>query len=338
MQTRSPRLLLAALACGTTAFAVFRVLAAPQEQPPQSAAKDKSSAPILLAQASPAPTPAGIGSQGGGATDAGANVPPEHKDWKLVWEDDFSKDGGKIDPKKWAFQIDGKGGGNGEAQYYTDDPKNASIDKDGNLVMTVVKEEKEGKHYTSSKLWTKGLYSVMYGRIEACVKAPSAQAGNWPAFWMMPDEPSPYGGWPYCGEIDIMEMVNDAKTLYGTIHYGATWRDKAGSQVTAPAPDNDFSKDFHVYAVEWDKDQFRFYVDGKPYGKVDGKISDRQNQWWTAQYTYPAPFDQKFYLILNFAVGGDWPNNVVTPKRKLPDADGQFPQTMLVKYVRVYQP
>ena len=343
MQSRTPKILLGALACGT-AFTLFRVLAGTPENnnsttnasnttTTTTTTKPAASAPILLAQAA---TPPQIGAVGGGNSGAGAEIAAEHADWKLAWEDDFSKDNGKIDPKKWAFKIDGKGNGNGESEYYTDDPKNAHIE-DGALVMTVQKENKEWAHYTSSKLWTQGLYSFEYGRAEACIKAPTAQPGNWPAFWLMPDEPSPYGAWPGCGEIDIMEMVNDAKTLYGTVHYGSSWRDKAGSSIVAPDA-GDFSKDFHVYGIEWEKDQFRFYLDHKPFGKVDGKISDVKNQWWTPQYVYPAPFNQKFYLILNFAVGGDWPNNVVTPKRKLPDADGTFPQNMYVKWVRVYQP
>ncbi|HWB60990.1 MAG TPA: glycoside hydrolase family 16 protein [Chthoniobacteraceae bacterium] len=339
MQKRSPRILLAALAAGTTAFAVFRVLAAPPvtEPPSQSTQSTKdASAPILLAQAA---TPPQIGAVGGGSAGAGSEIAPEHADWKLVWQDDFNKDNGKIDPLKWSQVVKGGGFGNNEAEYYTDDPKNSHIEKDGAddvLAMIALREDKGGEHYTSAKLWTKGLYSFEYGRAEACIKVPSAQAGNWPAFWLMPDEPSPYGGWPGCGEIDILEMVNDAKTCYGTIHYGKTWRDKIGSQ--AVAPNGDFSTDYHVYGIEWDKDQFRFYIDHKPYGKVDGKDASGKPTWYTPNHDYPAPFNQKFYLILNFALGGDWPNNVVTPKRSLPDADGKFPQTMKVKYVRVYQP
>lgn len=345
--------LLAALACGTAAFVVFHALADDPEQKSAQAASANSSAststqsaasttsttstkpaqasgPILLAQNA---TPQ-IGAVGGGNAGAGSDVAPLHADWKLVWEDDFSKDGGKIDPKKWSHVVGGGGFGNHEAEFYTDDPKNSHIEGDA-LVMTALKEDKGSEHYTSAKLWTKGLYSFEYGRAEACIKVPGAQAGNWPAFWLMPDEPSPYGGWPGCGEIDILEMVNDAKTCYGTIHYGKTWRDKEGSQ--AVAPNGDFSTDYHVYAVEWDKDQFRFYVDGKAYGKVDGQKDGKPN-WFTPGHPYPAPFDQKFYLILNFALGGDWPNNVVKPVRHLPDPDAKFPQTMSVKWVRVYQP
>ena len=286
----------------------------------------QAAAPILLAQAQ-APAPA-IGAVGGGNA-ASTGIAPEHADWKLVWEDDFSKDNGVIDPKKWTHVTGGGGFGNHEAENYTDDPKNSRIEN-GALVISALREDKDREHFTSAKLWTKGLYSVKYGRIEACIKAPAAQAGNWPAFWMMPDEPSPYGGWPSCGEIDIMEMVNDAATLYGTMHYGKTWKDKEGGQIKAP--NGDFSTDYHVYAVEWEANEIRTYLDGKPYGKI--------TKWFTPKAPYPAPFDQKFYIILNFALGGDWPDNVLIPGKKvdLPQADGKFPQTMSVKWVRVYQP
>ena len=256
-----------------------------------------------------------------------AEIEPVHGDWKLVWEDDFSKDGGKIDSKKWGFKIDGSGNGNNEMQYYTDDPKNARIEN-GVLVISALKEDKEWAHYTSAKLETKGLYSVQYGRIEACIKVPAPQAGNWPAFWMMPDEPSPYGGWPSCGEIDILEMINGADKLYGTMHYGSTWRDMDGAHVKAP--NGDFSTDYHVYAIEWEKNQFRMYLDGKPYGKLD--------KWWTPGHEYPAPFNQKFFIILNLALGGDWATNTIEPRRQLPDPDAKFPLSMDVKWVRVYQP
>lgn len=312
-----PKSFLAALACGTV-LAGFQAFA---DQPDQ---KSTQAAPILLAQATTTQPQISAAGGGNGSSTSGQAM---HTNWKLVWEDDFSKDGGKIDPKKWAFKIDGGGNGNHEAQYYTDDPKNARIEN-GVLLITALKETKAWAKYTSAKLWTKGLYSVMYGRIEACIKVPTPQLGNWPAFWMMPDEPSPYGGWPQCGEIDILEMVNDTKTVYGTMHFGTTWRDKEGAQTTAP--NNDFSTDYHIYGIEWEANEFRLYLDGKFYGKI--------NKWSTPKAPYPAPFNQKFYIILNLALGGDWPNNVVSPKRNLPDPDAKFPQTMSVKWVRVYQP
>ena len=239
-----------------------------------------------------------------------------HANWKLLWEDDFSKDKA-IDKTKWTFEVNGNGGGNGEMQYYTDSPKNAHIEN-GELVITAIKENYKGKQYTSARMTTSKNFSVLYGRIEACIKAPKAQQGNWPAFWMMPQD-SKYGGLPKSGEIDIMEFVNKEDKLYGTCHYG-NQDTHTGAQATVPG--GDFSKDYHVYAVEWEKAEIRWYLDGKYYGKI--------TKWSTPGGPFPAPFDQKFFVILNYAVGGAWP--------KAPDTNSTFPQSMNVKYVRVYQP
>ncbi len=236
----------------------------------------------------------------------GADI-PLHKDWKLVWEDDFSKDNGKIDKTKWNFEVNGNGGGNGELQYYTDRPENAKIEN-GELVITGIKENYKGKQYTSARMTTKGKFSVMYGRIEACIKAPKAQAGNWPAFWMLGDNIGSVG-WPKCGEIDIMELINKSDKLYATMHWGGN----KGNQYTLPGG-KDFSQDYHVYAVEWEKGVIRSYCDGTYFGKVD----------------QDHPFDQKFFIILNYAIGGQWP--------KSPDRNSTYPQEMHVKYVCVYQP
>ncbi len=239
-----------------------------------------------------------------------------HTNWKLVWEDDFSKDKA-IDTTKWNFEINGNGGGNGELEYYTNSPKNAHIEN-GELVITAIKND-GGHKFTSARMTTKGKAAFLFGRIEACIKAPKAQAGNWPAFWMMPQD-SKYGGWPRSGEIDIMELINKEDKLYGTCHYGGPGDIHTGAQTTIPG--SDFSKDYHVYAVEWEPKEIRWYCDGKYYGKID--------QWKSANAPFPAPFNQKFFIILNYAVGGAWPRS--------PDANSTFPQSMYVKYVRVYQP
>jgi beta-glucanase (GH16 family) len=240
-----------------------------------------------------------------------------HKDWKLAWEDDFSQDK-QIDKSKWNFEINGHGGGNGELEYYTDSPKNADI-QNGELVITALQNE-EGHKFTSARMTTSKKFSCLYGRIEASIKAPPAQAGNWPAFWMMPQD-SKYGGWPRSGEIDIMELINKSDKLYGTCHYGGEKGDiHSGAQATLPG--TDFTRDYHLYAVEWDPKEIRWYVDGNYYGSI--------HTWHSANGAYPAPFDQKFFIILNYAVGGAWPHS--------PNAASTFPQSMRVKYVRVYQP
>jgi len=250
---------------------------------------------------------------------------PEHHavnpNWKLVWSDEFNDPA--IDTSKWSFEIDGKGGGNGEKEYYTDDPGNAHIE-DGCLVITAVKggEYQGKKHaFTSARMTTKGKGEWLYGRFEARIKLPTGK-GVWPAFWMMPAA-SAYGGWASSGELDILEEIGDKpSTAFGTIHYGDKWPHNVHTGDKWECPSGTLSDDFHVYAVEWEPGTIRWYVDGQLY--------QTQKNWFTNAAPFPAPFDQKFYIILNFAVGGAWPGD--------PSPATPFPQSMLVDYVRVYQP
>lgn len=241
--------------------------------------------------------------------------------WKLVWSDEF--DGPTIDTTKWNFEIDGKGGGNGEMEYYTAQPENAHIEN-GILNITAIKDGKDasGKthRFTSARMTTKDKYSFKYGRAEARIKMPKGK-GVWPAFWMMPQD-AVYGGWASSGELDIVEMIGGKEsTCFGTIHYGDKWPHNVhtGDKIELPAP---LSDDFHVYAVEWEPGEIRWYLDGKLY--------ETQTKWYTKAAAFPAPFDQNFFIILNFAVGGAWPGK--------PDPQTEFPQSMQVDYVRVYQP
>jgi len=246
-----------------------------------------------------------------------------HTHWKLVWQDDFSKDQ-QIDRKIWNFELGGRGASNHELEYYTNSPKNASI-INGQLAITALNND-DGHRFTSARMNTHGNFSCLYGRIEACIKVPHAQAGNWPAFWMLPED-SNYGRWPRSGEIDIMEVIDESNKLYGTCHFGGEHTNIPGARdVHAGArvllSHGDFSQDYHVYAVEWEAHEIRWYLDGKFYGSI--------HTWHTPSAPYPAPFDQKFFIILNFAIGGDFPGP--------PNAKSTFPQSMWVKYVRVYQP
>ena len=228
-----------------------------------------------------------------------------HKDWKLVLDQDFSKLK-ELDKKIWNVIDKGDGFGNGELQYYSPRPENLKIDN-GELVITGKKEAYKGKQYTSAKITTEGKWSVQYGRIEACIKAPKGQAGNWPAFWMLGNNIGSVG-WPKCGEIDIMEVINKEDTLFATMHF-------AGGQKQCKyslGGGKNFSEDYHVYAVEWEKGEIRSYCDGIYFGKA---VVDK-------------PFDQNFFIILNYAIGGQWPKN--------PDGSSTFPQEMHVKYIRVY--
>ena len=170
-----------------------------------------------------------------------------HKDWKLVFDQDFSKITA-LDPKIWNIVDKGGGFGNNELEYYS--PNNLKIEN-GELVITGKKENYKGSKYTSGKITTEGKISFQYGRIEACIKAPKAQQGNWPAFWMLGDNIGQVG-WPRCGEIDIMELINKSDTLYATMHGGTAKHDQNKYTLS---DGKDFSDDYHVYAVEWEKEK-----------------------------------------------------------------------------------
>jgi beta-glucanase (GH16 family) len=247
--------------------------------------------------------------------DQSVNPPPAPGDsiavpagYKLVWHDEF--DGPSIDQTKWNFEINGNGGGNNELEYYTARPQNAFIDS-GKLVIQALQENYAGKSYTSARMNTSGVGDWTYGRFEIRAKLPYGK-GLWPAIWMLPTD-WVYGGWPASGEIDIMEELGqETNKVYGTIHYGsspATHQQSGGSFVL---PQDTFAGGYHVFAIEWDTTGFRWYVDGTQY------------------FTTPhgSPFDKRFHMMLNVAVGGNWPGS--------PDAYTTFPQRMYVDYVRVF--
>ena len=207
------------------------------------------------------------------------------------------------------------GWGNNELQYYTSHPDNSYV-TDGNLVI-VARKNHLGYAYTSARLRTKNKRDSLYGKMEARMKLPTTK-GMWPAFWMLPTD-WVYGGWAASGEIDIMESVNIATTIYGTIHYGGEWPGYV-SDGGSYSDGTDFSEGFHVYTLEWEPFEMRWYVDGILYST--------KTSWWSTGGPYPAPFDQRFHFLLNIAVGGHWPGP--------PDGSTVFPQQMLIDYVRVY--
>jgi beta-glucanase (GH16 family) len=244
--------------------------------------------------------------------------------WTLVWSDEFNQpDGSKPDPQKWVFDVGGNGWGNNELEYYTDRMQNASV-QGGKLVIKALREEYTGKdgvtrHYTSARLKTKGKFAYGYGRYEASIKIPYGQ-GIWPAFWMLGDD-MPKVEWPACGEIDIMENIGkEPSTVHGTIH-GPEYSGANGLGDPYTLPSNRrVADDFHLFAVEWEPDTIRFYVDKDLYAtRTHSEL--RPNQNWV--------FNHPFFILLNVAVGGDWPGS--------PDATSVYPQTMLVDYVRVYR-
>lgn len=253
------------------------------------------------------------------ADPSGGAVPPG---WKLVWADEF--DGGELDWRKWAVAENGHGGGNNELQYYVDRPENARVEK-GHLILEARREKYNNagtqKDFTSGKIHTRRRASWTYGRFEMRAKLPKGR-GLWPAFWLMPEKET-YGGWARSGEIDIMELVgHEPNKAHGTLHYGDNWPKNQHTGAFYQLEKGDFSDTFHTFALEWEKGAMRWYVDGKLY--------QTQTKWHTASGApFPAPFDQPFHLILNLAVGGQWPG--------APNDGTAFPQQFVVDYVRVYQ-
>ena len=262
---------------------------------------------------------------GGQATQTSTTTtPPASPTYQLVWSDEFSgADGSSPDGTKWAIQTGGGGWGNNELESYTARPSNVQV-SGGNLVISAIKEDYTGadgiaRHYTSARMQTKGLFSQQYGRFEARIKIPKGQ-GMWPAFWMLGNNIDT-AGWPACGEIDIMENIGkEPSIVHGTLHAPGYPPEGYTAAYTLPNGQS-FADDFHVFAVEWEPQQIRLYVDGGLYATDTKTGSPQPNSW---------PFDgPPFFLLMNLAVGGDWPGN--------PDTTTQFPQQMLVDYVRVYQ-
>ena len=255
--------------------------------------------------------------------------PPAHTSssapatWIPTWSDEFDgPDRSLPDPAKWVMETGGHGWGNHELEYYTARPQNAHLER-GNLVITAIKEKHIGadgvtRDYTSARLKTAGKFEQAYGRFEARIKIPAGQ-GIWPAFWMLGNDIGS-AGWPACGEIDIMENIGkEPAIVHGSAHGPGFF---AGQSLTGPysLPSGRFSDDFHVFAVEWEPRALRFYVDGRLYQTRTPADVPAGGRW---------VFDHPFFLLLNVAVGGDWPGS--------PDDSSRFPQEMLVDYVRVYR-
>jgi len=240
------------------------------------------------------------------------------QNWQLVWNDEF--DGSTIDSSRWEHEVNGDGGGNNELQYYTARPENSFV-SGGALHIRALREEYRGRSYTSARLRTKTRGDWTYGRFEARARLPKGQ-GLWPAFWMLPTDWE-FGGWASSGEIDIMELVgHEPRVVYGTIHYGGEWPDNTSSGGSYRlSGEQDFSDDFHTFALEWEPEELRWYVDGHHYLT--------QRKWHSEGGEFPAPFNRRFHLLLNVAVGGDWPGS--------PGETTVFPQEMVVDYVRVYR-
>jgi beta-glucanase (GH16 family) len=233
-------------------------------------------------------------------------------EWTLIWQDEFDRK--EIDRIRWRLDVGYTGEANGELEIYTDRSENACIENSC-LVIAAREENYQGYRYTSARLKTQGLHSWVYGRVEARIKIPTGQ-GIWPAFWMLGEDVT-IRGWPDCGEIDIMENIGSRPdTVRGTIHGPGYCRDD-GIWADYTLNGQKFADDFHLFAVEWEPNQIRWYVDNILYNTLT--VENVPGKW---------VFGHPFFILLNVAVGGYWPG--------YPDETTIFPQFMAVDYVRVY--
>lgn len=253
----------------------------------------------------------------------GADPPVAVPGWKLVFEDEF--DAAALSPAKWNV-LTREQSKHGELQYYV--PDDVYLER-GSLRLRSRVRDFGSQHYTSGRVDTSGKFAPVYGRFEVRAKLPGGK-GLWPAHWLYPQ----HRDWamerlmadavaagneklipedrPWYTEIDIMEFLgHEPGVVYGTLHYHSFSGEKKSSSGTLKS-DIDFTKDFHVYALEWDPDQIRWYVDGRLIHATRDGVPHTPH-----------------YLILNTAVGGGWPGN--------PDATTVFPQYHDIDYVRVYQ-
>lgn len=255
---------------------------------------------------------------------AATNSVPARPGWHLAWSDEFDRtDGSAPDPAKWGFDLGGNGWGNKELESYTARKDNARIEA-GHLVIEARKETYAGKDgisrpYTSARLKTQGLGAWTYGHIEARMKIPRGQ-GIWPAFWAMGTNIKP-AGWPSCGEIDIMENIGkEPGTVHGTLHGpGYSGQNGPGHPYSLPAGKR-FADDWHNYAIDWTTNSITWLVDEHPYATIKASDLPAGKKW---------VYDHPHFLLLNLACGGYWPGD--------PDTTTQYPQQLLVDYVRVWQ-
>lgn len=239
--------------------------------------------------------------------------------YQLVWSDEFNYSG-KPDETKWDYDIGAGGWGNNELQYYTSDSVNVRVEN-GKLVIEAHQYPNAAVEYTSTRIVTRNKGDWKYGKIEVRAKLPFGK-GLWPAIWMLPTDWE-YGGWAASGEIDIMEYLgHETNKIHGTIHYGGSPPNNTQSGANFTLANSTFAADFHTFSIEWEETEIRWYIDGHLYST--------KNSWYaTSTNPFPAPFDKRFHLLINVAVGGNWPG--------YPDQSTQFPQRMEVDWVRVYQ-
>lgn len=237
--------------------------------------------------------------------------------WKLFWSDEFDAPANSApDKSKWRYDLGSGGWGNNELQEYTDSIENVFLDGDGHLV---IRATYDSRGYRSGRIKTLGLFDVQKGKIEARIQVPRGQ-GIWPAFWMLGNDIIKKG-WPKCGEIDIMENIGrEPSIIHGTLH-GPGYRGGNGIHAQITSPQNiPFAESFHIFGIEWSADAIEFFLDENPYAKFTPASVPFGSKW---------VFDHPFFLLLNVAVGGNWPQN--------PDSKTVFPQSMMVDWVRVWE-
>jgi beta-glucanase (GH16 family) len=268
--------------------------------------------------------------------------------WVLVWADEF--EGSQVDRSKWDFDLGNgfydyknhawvPGWGNEELQYYTAECENVQV-RDSCVFIRAMKAPLHGCGYTSARLKTKArdgslLFAKQYGRVEIRARVPWGK-GLWPALWMLPAQDH-YGGWAASGEIDLMEIVGEKpQEVLSSIHFGSSYPRRSLVTTTHALAAGSLVSDWHVYAVEWQPGEIRFFVDGVQ--------TACHRHWWSCSRlqegagveaagpedlnAWPAPFDQPFYLLMNVAVGGNFPGH--------PNEQTQFPAELVVDYVRVF--
>jgi beta-glucanase (GH16 family) len=261
----------------------------------------------------------------GGRAPATTPGPTPEPETTTVWRDEFDGPArATFDRAKWTADTGGGGFGNQELEFYTTDTSNVALDGQGHLVITARAEPATTKDtcwygrclYTSARLKTEGLFAQAYGRFEARIRIPRGQ-GVWPAFWLLGADIGSVG-WPACGEIDVMENIGrEPRLIHGTMH-GPGYSGGNGIGRPDSLPTGAFADDFHVFAVQWQPGDIRWFMDGNEYHHVTNNDLPAGTRW---------VFDHPFFVIVNFAVGGGWPGS--------PDASTTFPQTMVVDYVRV---
>jgi beta-glucanase (GH16 family) len=228
--------------------------------------------------------------------------------WSLIWSDEFS--GTTLNQDIWTYEYGNSGWGNNELQYYTNDEDNVAVN-DGTLKITARQETFGSAPYTSGRIITNNKFEFQYGKVECRMKMPIGQ-GIWPAFWMLGANIENVS-WPNCGEIDIMEHVNNEPMMHGTVHWYNNGHSYEGSSYSTDVTE------YHIYGIIWDETKIQFFVDGNFYNEF---VYSNTNNSGTV-------FQNPYFFLLNVAVGGNWPGN--------PDGTATFPATMEVDYIRVFQ-